>query len=90
MSDNREEILICTLLVAASASVISQRKQKRKEKIWTKEWFLKREEKGAYSTLLQELRLKDAESYRHYLMNTDVFEVNNIISLFPLVTIFVG
>ena len=47
--------------------------------VWTKEWFLKREEKGAYNMLLEELRMKDADSYRHYLrMNTDTFQASEV------------
>ena len=80
MSDNRgEEVAVCAILVATSAVVISQRKQKRCRMVWTKEWFLKREEKGAYNMLLEELRMKDADSYRHYLrMNTDTFQASKV------------
>ena len=80
MSDNRgEEVAVCAILVATSAVVISQRKQKRRRMVWTKEWVIKREEKGAYNMLLEELRMKDADSYRHYLrMNTDTFQASKI------------
>ena len=68
MSDNRdEEVAICAILISASAVIVSEKRQKRNRRIWAKEWFLKREEKGVYNTLLEELRVQDAESYRHYL-----------------------
>ena len=80
MSDNKEEeMTVCAVLVAVSAVIIAQRKHKRNRMVWTREWFLKREEKGAYNMLLEELRVKDANSYRHYLrMNTDVFQASKL------------
>ena len=42
MSDNKEEeVTVFTVLVAVSAVIITQRKQKRNRRVWTNEWFLK-------------------------------------------------
>ena len=43
-------------------NMIQKRKKNGKSR-WVKEIFLKREEKGAYHHLLQELRLKDRAGY---------------------------
>ena len=39
-------------------------------------WLLKREKKGAYNNILQELRLTDEENFRKYLqINTETFQI---------------
>ena len=51
-------------------------KSRRKRKLWVRKWIARRESRGAYNAIMQELRLEDAEGYRRYLrMNTDSFEV---------------
>ena len=40
-----------------------------------KSWLAKRDRKGAYNNILQEIRLDDKENYRRYLrMNTETIE----------------
>ena len=52
-------------------------KKKLRRKIWTREWLLKRNERGVYNGTLNELRLTDKENFRKYLrMNTSTFEVS--------------
>ena len=71
-----EEIILCTVAVCAGLMHSKKNRgvQRRKRKFWVKEWFLRREERGAYSMIMQELRLQDAESFRKYLrMNTTVY-----------------
>ena len=52
-------------------------KKKSRRKIWTRKWLLKRNERGAYNGILNELRLTDKEDFRKYLrMNTSTFEVS--------------
>ena len=73
-----EEILLFTAAVCAGLMHSKKNRgvQRRKRKFWVKEWFLRREERGAHSMIMQELRLQDAESFRKYLrMNTTVYEV---------------
>ena len=44
---------------------------KFRRKIWTREWLLKRNERGTYNGILNVLRLTDKEDFRTYLsMNT--------------------
>ena len=38
--------------------------EKSRRKIWTREWLLKRNERGAYNGILNELRLTDKENFR--------------------------
>ena len=60
-------------LAAASRSIL---KPKRKRKVWVKEWLRKREEAGAYNSIMNELKLTDQFSYRRYIrMDVHVFEV---------------
>ena len=52
------------------------KKTQVKRRIWTRDWLLKRQEKGAYNGILNELRLTDKEDFRKYLrMNTETFQV---------------
>ena len=51
------------------------KKKKSRRKIWTREWLLKRNERGAYNGIVNELRLTDKEDFRKYLrMNISTFE----------------
>ena len=84
--------LICAMedaiLIASTGMVLALalRKRKRKERsVWVRNWLARREEKGVYNNLIQEMRLEDSESFRRYLrMNTATFE-----RLLELVTPFV-
>ena len=51
-----------------------------RRKIWTWEWLLKRNERGAHNGILNELRLTDKEDFRKYLrMNTSKRNENNFL-----------
>ena len=39
--------------------------EKSRKKIWTREWLLKGNERGAYNGILNELRLTDKEDFRN-------------------------
>ena len=73
---NEEALLLC--IVASCTYVIStegKKRVRRKRKEWVKPWIAARDQKGTYQNLLNELRLQDKESYRHYLrMNTATFD----------------
>ena len=64
--------------VASCAAIIiaAALKKKRKKRLgWVKTRLLKRDKKGAYNNVIQELRFLDMENYRRYLrMNTETFE----------------
>ena len=52
--------------------------EKSRRKIWTQEWLLKRNERGANNGILNELRLTDKGDFRKYLrMNTSKRKENN-------------
>ena len=40
-----------------------KKKKRRKRKIWVRELFRKREEKGAFNNLIQKMKLADRESF---------------------------
>ena len=40
-----------------------KKKKRRKRKIWVRELFRKREEKGAFNNLTQEMKLADRECF---------------------------
>ena len=66
-------VLAATGIVLALA--VKKGRKRRKRRIWVKTWLSRRDEKGVYNNLLQEMRLEDSESYRRYLrMNTETFE----------------
>ena len=83
-----EEILLCTVAICASMMHLNENREVKRQQreTWVKEWFLRREERGAYNMIMQELRLQDAESFRKYLrMNTTVYEVCFLIILYGVV-----
>ena len=55
---------------------MKKQKNEETEKFGWKIGFVKRETKGAYANILQELRLNDHEDFRKYLrMNRDTFQL---------------
>ena len=73
-------IAACATITLSSAigmySNLSKPNKKRIRKKWMKDWLLEREVKGAYSNIVQELRLQDHEHFRKYLhMSTTTFEI---------------
>ena len=56
-----DELEIAYMSFCASYAVIIELNTKRKSrrKIWTREWLLKRNKKGAYNGILNELRLNE-------------------------------
>ena len=56
-----DELEIAYMSFCASYAVIIELDTKRKSrrKIWTREWLLKRNKKGAYNGILNELRLNE-------------------------------
>ena len=60
MSDSEgKDILFLQLVVL----FIMQKKKRRKRKIWVRELFRKREEKGVSSNLIQKMKLADRECF---------------------------
>ena len=58
MSDS-EDILFLQLVALFKI----KKKKRRKIKIWVRELFRKREEKGAFNNLIQKIKLADRESF---------------------------
>ena len=56
-----DELEIADISFCASYALImeSDTKKKSNRKIWTREWLLKRNERGAYNGILNELRLNE-------------------------------
>ncbi|CAL1274040.1 unnamed protein product, partial [Larinioides sclopetarius] len=52
-----------------------QKREKKKRKVWTRKWLLRRKALGCYENLMRELALEDSESYRRWLrMDVESFE----------------
>ena len=58
MSDSEEEDIFTT-----SDFVQNEKEEREKKKKWIRELFRKREEKGAFNNLVQEMKLADRESF---------------------------
>ena len=60
MSDSEgKDILFLQLVVLFKM----KKKKRRKRKKWVRELFCKREEKGAFNNLIQEMKLADRKSF---------------------------
>ena len=76
-------MLLAVAACAATMTIIlasfseTKRRQKRSTKrrsCWTRPWVLRRPMKGAYTMLVEELRLEDPASYKNYLrMDEETF-----------------
>ena len=60
MSDSEGKDIIFLQLVV---SFKVKKKKRRKRKIWVRELFRKREEKRAFNSLIQKMKLADRESF---------------------------
>ena len=73
--DRELEIAYMSFYAAYGVIMELDKKKKSRRKIWTREWLLKRNERGAYNGIENELRLTDKEDFRKYLrMNISTFE----------------
>ena len=64
-----EKVAACAIVIALS----ERRRCKRKRRVWTKQWLLRREE-ISFSTLLKELQ-PEPDDYRNFLrMDEETFE----------------
>ena len=69
------EIAYMSLCSSCTVSMELDAKKKSRRNIWAREWLLKRNERGAYNGILNELRLTDKEDFRKYLrMNTNTLK----------------
>ena len=64
-----DELGIVYTSFCASGTVMMEldTKKKSKKKFWTRGWLLKRNERGSYNAILNELRLTEKEYFRKYL-----------------------
>ena len=85
-SFEEEKESLCVITAACAATIYKEEKGKNKckrKRMWTRDIFLNRETRDAYSLLLQEMRLKGSESFRQYLrVSTDVFQVFDLLAIF--------
>ena len=67
----------CAAITLACALEIQKKpRRNRIRKTWMKDWLGKRDTKGAFVNILQELKLNDHENFRKYLqMNTETYQV---------------
>ena len=63
-----DELEIAYMSFCASYTVIMEldTKKRSRRKIWTREWLLKRNKRGAYNGILNELRLNEFETRCSY------------------------
>ena len=53
------EIAFMSFCISYAVIMVLDTKKKSRRKIWTREWLLKRNERGAYNGILNELRLNE-------------------------------
>ena len=78
MTDIDNNKLIGLLIIAGGGLLLSQEhiKERRKRRQWVRPWIRKRDSKGAYYSIINDLKLTDKEDFRKYLrMNTSTFQV---------------
>lgn len=84
-SDSDDDSIISTILL--TGNILSQRrKPKRRRLVWTRDWIQRREEHGAYHSLLRELRASDPVSYRNFIRMDEVSFSTLLQKLSPIIT----
>ena len=66
------------LIIAGGGLLLSQEhiKERRKRRQWVRPWIRKRDSKGAYYSIKNDLRLTNKEDFRKYLrMNTFILHI---------------
>ena len=66
------------LIIAGGGLLLRQEyiKQRRKRRQWVRPWIRKRDSKGKYYSIINDLRLTDKEDFRKYpQMNTFILHV---------------
>ena len=79
-------IMMFMLLRRRKRRLGRQKRKKKKRKMWVRDIFNGRKKQGVYNNLVQEIHLRDRESYFRYMrMSPDQFQ--HLLSLIePLVT----
>jgi hypothetical protein len=70
-----EEDVLALVVIASAIKSKRKVKKRRKRREWTKQWLLRRQSRGLYNNLIQELRLEEELLYSNYLrMSRDNFD----------------
>ena len=68
----------CGVIVALM--IMRARRNRRNRREWVRQWIRNRPRLGAYHQLVQELRLADGESYRHFV-RMDIATFDELLSM---------
>lgn len=85
----RSTRIAAAALVLHVAVVVRRRRKRRKRRnrvVWTREWILRQESQGAFSQLVNELRLCDTSSYRNFVRMDAVTFEELLTSVAPRIT----
>ncbi|GBO99314.1 hypothetical protein EVAR_564_1 [Eumeta japonica] len=75
MDNNRSELNQIVLLLAIECVAKLMRDKKKRRRVWVRDWISRREDFGASSCLLKEMRQEDPDGYRNHLrMLTEKFD----------------
>jgi len=76
MARLREAELVAAVYVALAIN----KRRKVKRKCWVKNWVRRRERQGAYTQLIRELQLEDAQQFRNFTRMSAV-EVQSLVNM---------
>ena len=71
-----ETVIICACLAASGSYLVVDelfKKKNIKRKTWTRDWLLKRQEKGAYNGILSKLKLTEKEDFQNFRKKFSIF-----------------
>jgi hypothetical protein len=68
------------LAAAVHVALLINKRRKVKRKCWVKNWVRRRDRQGAYTHLISELQLEDAQQFRNFTRMSGV-EVQNLVNL---------
>ena len=78
-SSSNEDLIITTLLAIKKLRSARTKRKRKAPFTWVRDLYKEREEKGAYNSLIQELRIGDREFYFRYGLLSYYSILHNIV-----------
>ena len=67
MSNRKRKLLLITACLLTEEENAQEENEQKRKRMWAKDWLKKRNELGAFQTIIHELRVKDEKGFKQML-----------------------